>query len=186
VRVTGYWPFDGSDGIAFLKQLIAGKPKPVEKKLRTALQEYLERAEAIAAGGCELELEPENFAVLAQDGGVDAAKREYHIREEAGKYWMRSAADGVDNRAFIACAVLFCACNRRVMGEIYNDCESAVADCAEKLSLDQVEGMLPLARQAAAALRELGELSESMRRSDQEMMAGELDKFLEQFDKGLE
>jgi hypothetical protein len=182
VQVSGYWPLDGSKGISFLKRLTAGSSIVIEKNIRGAFEEYIAVANAFASGLGKVEIEPENFAVLAEsEDSEEAAMRSYGIWKDAGSYWMRKPAYDASNMAFIACAVLYDACGGKVAGEIYSDCEQAIHASAKKLSREQTDALRSLGGQAVSALIEIGELTQDMKREDVELMNGELHKFAGRF-----
>jgi hypothetical protein len=185
MEVTGYWPLDGSSGVSFLKKAVSASAGACERQIESALQKYVKVAEEIASGIGNVEVEPENFAVFVEsEGGVEKAKQVYGIWEEGGRYWMRQSTFSAANRAFVACAILFCSRGGSVTGEIYNGCEQAIERCAAKFSQDQVEALMPLAHAAVEALAKVGDLSVYKNSVDGQLIANELRKFAMKFSGG--
>ena len=181
MHVTGYWPLEGSTGIAFLRKAMAATPAALEKQLCSAMENYVCCAGRVAAGLDETEIEPENFAVLVESsGGELKAMLEYGIRQVAGKYWMRKETGKEAVKAFVACAIIYCACGKSVAGEIFNGGEAEIEGCGRKLPTPP-KAALSLATATVNALLSLDDLSDGMPTHDVAAMAKQLGAFREQF-----
>jgi hypothetical protein len=182
MRVAGYWPLDGTAGAAFLRKLLRSSCASIERALRESFLDYAEIANGVLSGVRRTELEPENFSALVESmGGVDQAKDSLGIWEEDGKYWMRDFTGDDADRAFVACAVLFCAFGGKIEGEIYSQYENEIAACASKLSEAQRSALSEGALRAVEAIERLGDLFGPRAEQDNELMRRELRKFAEKF-----
>lgn len=177
MKVTGYWPLDGSAGICFLERLSRCAPPVLEKSIHRALSAYIEIDGKAATGEDRMEIEPEDFRILAESAGSEAkAKIAYGIRQQDGRYWMRNPAFDEAVRAFVSASIVHRAHGGSIGGEIYNNREAAIAACAGKLA-DARESLRGIALAAIGALVRLDDLAAGMPAADQALMAHELKAF---------
>lgn len=182
MHVMGYWPFDGTAGLSFLRKLLLAPEKALTPLLRNSLERYWDICERARSGVDRVQLEPENFQVFVEaEGGIEEAKRAYGVWEENGRYWMREATFEEADRTFVACTVLFCASGGVITGDIYGDSCTDIHRCASRIATEQLESLADLALNAVSALKRVGDLVVDRSPFDQRRMVIELDRFAARF-----
>ncbi len=180
MKVTGYWPLDGSVGVAFLRRLVKASPARLEQALRDALSAYVVLTDGIREGRLREPIEPELFRDMVDEFGSELqVKLILRAWEEDGRYWMLPHTGDEAARAFIAAAVVARACGATIAGEIHRGEGVAIGTCADKLVPAQVTALREPARAAVSALVYRDELAFAMRAEDKALMGAELRTFHE-------